>query len=98
MPVRRASRTEPEVATEKPAISKPVIAGTNRSGRKRLGQLADFESSVEPTAREQDLPGNQLVRTADPLESELPVQAVLSASICDEIENKLLLSKATLGS
>ena len=31
--------------------------------------------------------GNQLVGTADPLESELPVQADLSASICDEIEN-----------
>merc|ERR1711888_69439 len=73
-------------ATEEPAISKPVIPGTNRSGKKRLGQLAVFESSEEPT-EEQDLPGNQLVRTADPLESELPVQTVLSASICDEIEN-----------
>merc|ERR1711888_42561 len=73
-------------ATEEPAISKPVIPGTNRSGKKRLGQLAAFESSEEPT-EEQDLPGNQLVRTADPLESELPVQTVLSASICDEIEN-----------
>ena len=54
MPVRRASRTEPEVATEKPAISKPAIPGTNRSGKKRLGQLAAFESSEEPT-EEQDL-------------------------------------------
>merc|ERR1712030_252634 len=31
--------------------------------------------------------GNQLVGTADPLESELPAQPDRSASICDEIEN-----------
>ena len=57
---RRASRTEPESVKEKPAISGPIIAGINRSGRKRLGQLADFESSEEPTAGslEQDLPDN----------------------------------------
>ena len=57
--------------------------------KKRAGQLADFESSVEPTARNQEanLLGNQLVGTADPLESELPAQTDRSASICDEIEN-----------
>ena len=86
MPVRRASRTEPEVAREKKAVSKPAIPGTNRSGKKREGQLAAFESSQEPT-EEQVLPGNNLVGPADPLESELPVQTVLAASICDEIEN-----------
>ena len=86
---RRPSNTEPEVVKEKPATSGPVIAGILRSGRKRLGQLADFESSVEPTAGspETDLLGNQLVGTADPLESELPAQPDRPASICDEIEN-----------
>ena len=86
---RRASRTEPESFKQKPAISGPVIAGTNRSGRKRLGQLADFESSVEPTAGslEVNLPDNQLVGTADPLEIVLPAQTNRSASICYEIEN-----------
>ena len=86
MPVRRASRTEPEAAREKKAVSKPAVPGTNRSGKKRAGQLAAFESSQEPTEK-QVLPSNNLVRTADPLESELPVQTVLSASICDEIQN-----------
>ena len=74
---RRPSRTEPELVKEKPAISEPVrIAGINRSGKQRAGQLADFESSVEPTAsnQEENLLGNQLVGTADPLESELPAQ------------------------
>ena len=89
---RRAIRMEPESVKEKPAVSGPAIAGINRSGRKRLGQLADFESSVEPTAGslEQDLPGNQLVGTADPLESVLPAQTGSFASICDEIENDLI--------
>ena len=89
MPVRRASRTEPEVVKEKPATSGPVIAGILRSGRKRLGQLADFESSVEPTAGslEENLPGNQLVGTADPLESVLPAQTGMSASNGGESED-----------
>ena len=86
MPARGASRTEPEVARSKKAVSKPVVPGTNRSGKKREGQLAAFESSQEPT-EEQVLPGNNLVGPADPLESELPVQPVLAAGICDEIEN-----------
>merc|ERR1712236_175711 len=74
-----------ESVKEKPAISGPVIAGINRSGKRRLGQLADFESSVEPTAEilETNLPGNQLVGTADPLESLLPAQT-------DKIENNQL--------
>ena len=90
---RRPKNTEPEVIREKSVTPGPVIAGILRSGRKRAGQLADieaaFESSVEPTAGnlETDLLGNILAGTADPLESELPGQANLSASICDEIEN-----------
>ena len=95
---RRPSRTESEVVREKPAISEPVrTAGINRSGKQRAGQLADFESSIEPTVgnQKESLLSNQLVEaavqevdtTADPLESELPVQTDLSASICDEIEN-----------
>ena len=86
---RCARHTEPESVKEKPAISGPAVAGINRSGRKRLGQLADFESSEEPTVGhlESNLPGNQLVGTADPLESELPAQPDRPASICDEIEN-----------
>ena len=77
MAARRARHTEPESVKEKPAISGPVIAGINRSGRKHLGQLADFESSEEPTAGslENNLPGNQLVGTADPLESVLPASS-----------------------
>ena len=92
MAARLASSTEPESVKEKPAVSGPVIAGVNRSGKRRLGQLADFESSVEPTAEilETNLPGNQLVGTADPLESLLPAQTDRSASICDEIENNQL--------
>ena len=60
MSARRARHPEPESGKEKPAVSKPVKAGINRSGRKRLGQLADFESSEEPTAGglENNLPGN----------------------------------------
>ena len=86
---RRASRTEPESVKEKPAVSEPVIAGINRSGRKRLGQLADFESSEEPTAGglENNLPGNQLVGTADPLDIVLPAQTGMSASIGGESED-----------
>ena len=89
MAARRARHTEPESVKEKPAISGPVIAGINRSGRKRLGQLADFESSEEPTAGglENNLPGNQLVGTADPLESVLPAQTGMSASIGSESED-----------
>ena len=92
MAARRASCTEPESVKEKPAVSGPVIAGVNRSGKRRLGQLADFESSVEPTTEtlQTDLPGNQLVGTADPLESLLPAQTGRSASICDEIESNQL--------
>ena len=92
MAARLASSTEPESVKEKPAISEPVIAGVNRSGKRRLGQLADFESSVEPTTEtlQTDLPGNQLVGTADPLESLLPAQTGRSASICDEIESNQL--------
>ena len=86
MPARRASNTEPEVASTRKAVSKTVIPGTNRSGKERIGQQAALESSQEPT-EEQVLPGNSLVETADPLESELPVQTALSASICDEIQN-----------
>ena len=89
MAARRARHTEPESVKEKPAISGPVIAGINRSGRKRLGQLADFESSEEPTAGglENNLPGNQLVGTADPLDIVLPAQTGMSASIGGESED-----------
>ena len=50
MPARGAKHTESESGKENSATPEPVIAGINRSGRKRLGQLADFESSEEPTA------------------------------------------------
>ena len=42
MAARLASSTEPESVKEKPAISEPVIAGVNRSGKRQVGQLADF--------------------------------------------------------
>ena len=89
MSARRARHPEPESGKEKPAVSEPVIAGINRSGRKRLGQLADFESSEEPTAGslENNLPGNQLVGTADPLDIVLPAQTGMSASIGGESED-----------
>ena len=86
MPARGASSSEPEVAKSKKAVSKDAVPGINRSGKKRDGQLAAFESSQEPTQK-QALPGNNLVGPADILESELPVQPVLAAGICDEIEN-----------
>ena len=96
--------TEPESfkVKEKPGNLKPVIAGVNRSGKRRVGQLADFEISEEPTAEtlQTDWPGNLLVGTADPLESLLPAQTGKSASICDEIESGQLVgsSNTSVGS
>ena len=82
MAARRVKHTESESGKESSNASEPVIAGINRSGRKRLGQLADFESSEEPTAEslENNLPGNQPLGTAGPLEVVLPAQAGMSAS------------------
>ena len=83
MAARRVKHTESESGKESSAASEPVIAGINRSGRKRLGQLADFESSEEPTAesRENNLLGNnQPVGTAGPPENLLPAQTGMSAS------------------
>ena len=87
MAARRVKHTESESGKDGSAASEPVIpAGINRSGKKRLNQLADFESSLIPTAesRENNLLGNQPVRTAGPLENSLtnllPAQAGMSAS------------------
>ena len=87
MAARRVKHTESESGKDGSAASEPVItAGINRSGKKRLNQLADFESSETPTAesRENNLPGNQPVRTARPPENSLPnllpAQADMSAS------------------
>ena len=68
------------------SATEPVItAGVNRSGKKRLGPLDDSGSET-PTAesREDNLPGNQPVRTAGPpvnsLTDLLPAPAGMSAS------------------
>jgi len=61
MAARRVKHTESESGKDGSAASEPVItAGINRSGKKRLNQLADFESSEIPTAesRENNLLGN----------------------------------------
>ena len=44
--------TEPESfkVKEKPGNLKPVIAGVNRYGKRRVGQLADFAISEEPNS------------------------------------------------
>ena len=69
------------------SATEPVItAGVNRSGKKRLSPLADSETSETPTAesREDNLLGNQPVRTASPpvnsLTDLLPAPAGMSAS------------------
>ena len=86
MAARRVKHTESESGKESSAASEPVIAGINRSGKKRLNQLADFESSETLTAesRENNLLVNQPVRTAGPPENSLPnlvpAQAGMSAS------------------
>ena len=86
MAARRVKHTESE-SKDGSAASEPVItAGVNRSGKKRLNPLADSESSETPTAesREDNLLGNQPVRTASPPENSLtnllPAQAGMSAS------------------
>jgi len=86
MPARGAGSSESEVTKSKKAVTKDAVPGINRSGKKRDGQQAAFESSQEPTQK-QALPGNNLVGPADNLESDLPVQPVLAAEICDEILN-----------
>ena len=93
MVARLNTEPEPFKIKEKPGNLKPVIAGVNRSGKRRVGQLADFESSEEPTAEslQTDWPDNLLVGTADPLESLLPAQTGRSASVCDEIESGQLV-------
>ena len=87
MAARRVKHTESESGKDGSAASELVItAGVNRSGKKRLNPLADSESSETPTAesREDNLLGNQPVRTANPPENSLtnllPAQAGMSAS------------------
>ena len=93
MAARRVKHTESESGKDGSSASEPVIAGINRSGKKRLNQLADFESSEVPTAESQEnnLLGNQPVRTAGPLENSLtnllPAQAGMSASNGGESED-----------
>ena len=76
---------EPESGREGSATEPVIIAGVNRSGKKRLVPLDD-SSSEAPTAesRVYNLPGNQPVRTASPpvnsLTDLLPAPAGMSAS------------------
>ena len=94
MAARRVKQQESRKDVSAAAATEPVItAGVNRSGKKRLNPLADSESSETPTAesREDNLLGNQPVRTAglleDSLTNLLPAQAGMSASNGGESED-----------
>ena len=100
MAARLNTEPEPFKIKEKPDNLKPVIAGVNRSGKRRVGQLTDFESSEEPTAEslQTDWTDNLLVGTADPLESLLPAQTGSSARVCDEISGGWQHFSSSVGS
>ena len=82
--------TEPALSVEFKKKEKPgnlitVTAGINRSGLRRVGQRADFESSEEPTAGslQTSLSVNLPVLTAYPL---LPPRTGLSnESVSDQL-------------